>query len=60
MGNKDFLMRNRSHVRYDQRWFTDDAILLAYLINSSAKSLNHRFYRMSQQLAGEPPKGSSL
>lgn len=58
MGNKDFLMRNRSRVRYDQRWFTDDAILLAYLINVSARSLNHRLYRMGQQLAADLPKGS--
>ena len=60
MGNKDFLMRNRSRVRYDQRWFTDDAILMAYLINGSARSLNHRFYRMGQQLAADPPRCSAL
>ncbi|MFM7395225.1 MAG: sulfotransferase [Cyanobium sp.] len=59
MGNKDFLMRNRSRVRYDQRWFTDDAILLAYLINGSARSLNHRLYRMGQQLAADPLNGSA-
>jgi hypothetical protein len=60
MGNKDFLMRNRSRVRYDQRRFTYHAILMAYLINGSARSLNHRFYRMGQQLAADPPKGSAL
>ena len=54
MGNKDFLMRNRLQLRYDQRWFTEDAILLAYLINRSARGLNHHFYRMSQQLAATP------
>jgi hypothetical protein len=60
MGNKDFLMRNRSRVRYDQRWFTDDAILLAYLINRPARRLNHRFYRMGQQLAADLPKASPI
>lgn len=61
MGNKDFLMRNRLQLRYDQRWFTDDAILLAYLINRSARHLNHRFYRMGRPLAvalpGQPAPG---
>ncbi len=51
MGNKDFLMRNRLQLRYDQRWFTEDSILLAYLVNRSARRLNHRFYQMSQQHA---------
>jgi hypothetical protein len=55
MGNKDFLMRNRRQLRYDQRWFTDDAILFAYLLNRSARHLNHRFYRMGREVAATLP-----
>ena len=48
MGNKDFLMRNRQHVKYDQRWFLEDGIHWTYLFNHGARSLNKEIYRLSQ------------
>ncbi len=48
MGNKDFLMRNRLHVRYDQRWFLDNRILAAYLMNGNARTLNRTLYGLSE------------
>jgi hypothetical protein len=50
MGNKNFLMRNRSRVRYDQTWFLDDKVLFAYLANRGANRLNRDFYLMSDGL----------
>lgn len=50
MGNKNFLMRNRSRVRYDQTWFLDDKVLFAYLANRGANRLNRDFYAMSDGL----------
>jgi hypothetical protein len=45
MGNKDFLVRNRERIRYDDAWYRNDKIGLAYLLNASARRLNHRLYR---------------
>lgn len=43
MGNKDFLGRERS-VRYDQRWFQSDKVLVAYLLHRNARRLNRELY----------------
>ncbi len=51
MGNKDFLMRNRKSVKYDQRWFLEDRVSLAYLLNHKARSLNKYFYKTSSEQA---------
>ncbi len=56
MGNKDFLMRNRLQIRYDQRWFLDNRILAAYLLNGKARALNRRFYALSERQRGEQPR----
>lgn len=47
MGNKNFLMRNRRDVRYDQKWFLEDTILLCYLLNRKANALNRMIYAAS-------------
>jgi hypothetical protein len=58
MGNKDFLMRNRLQVRYDQRWFLDDSILMAYLLNRKAGQFNRSLYALSEQQRTERVGGS--
>ena len=62
MGNKDFLMRNRRQIRYDQRWFLDNKIHIAYLLHGKVQELNRTFYALSEQQrrevllsAGESP-----
>lgn len=55
MGNKDFLMRNRTQIRYDQRWFLDSWILTAYLMNRKARSLNRTLYALSDRQRVERP-----
>lgn len=44
MGNRNFLERNRDAVSYDSRWFTDDTILLAYLVHRRARRFNKELY----------------
>jgi len=44
MGNKDFMMRNRRRLRYDDAWFRNDRIQLAYLLNRGARRLNHQLH----------------
>lgn len=44
MGNKDFILRNSNHVRYDSRWFHDDLVNLVYLLHPSARSFNHHIH----------------
>lgn len=40
LGNSDFLLANRSAVRYDSRWFYSTQAQLAYLMHPRAKRLN--------------------
>ena len=47
MGNKNFTMRNRSRVRYDTRWFTDDLLNLFYLLHWPARRFNCQLYSES-------------
>ena len=42
MGNKDFLMRNRQAIVYDNSWFEQDAIAIAYALHGPARALNRR------------------
>ena len=44
MGNKDFVVRNSSRIRYDFHWFLDDSIHLAYLIHNRARKFNKSLY----------------
>lgn len=45
MGNKNFLERSRDGIRYDNRWFCEDGINLAYLIHRRARRFNNSLYR---------------
>lgn len=47
MGNKNFTMRNRSRVRYDMRWFTDDLLNLVYQLHWPARRFNRQIYSES-------------
>lgn len=40
IGNSDFLLGNRSAVRYDSRWFYSTQVQLAYLMHPRARKLN--------------------
>lgn len=44
MGNKDFVMRNRERIRYDQRWFLEDGIGLVYMFSRKIRCFNKRLY----------------
>lgn len=44
MGNKDFILRNRERIRYDYRWFLDDAIEFLYLLTGKVRRFNKRLY----------------
>ena len=60
MGNKDFLMRNRSKIQYDQRWFHEDGIQLSYLLNHAARSLNKSMHQLSLTHLCRWKEGSTL
>ena len=45
MGNKDFVMRNRRQICYDQRWFLEDGIQSIYLLSRKVRHFNKRLYR---------------
>lgn len=44
MGNKDFVIRNSSRIRYDFRWFLEDRVHLAYLLHNRARKFNKSLY----------------
>lgn len=44
IGNKNFIMRNRSSIKYDDRWKSSWLIQLMYYVNFRAKKLNHEIY----------------
>ncbi len=47
LGNRNFLIRNRQKIRYDNAWLMNDRISLAYLLNWKARSLNHRINELA-------------
>jgi len=51
MGNKNFVMRNRTKIIYDSTWYNDDTINLMYLIHSKARVFNKRLYSLIQNTA---------
>ena len=44
IGNKNFIMRNRSSIKYDDRWKSIRTIQLMYHANLRAKKLNREIY----------------
>jgi len=49
MGNKDFVIRNKSRVRYDWSWFNNDKINLVYLLHRPARLFNKKIYDVSSK-----------
>ncbi len=49
MGNKNFIMRNRSKVKYDFRWYNDELINFIYLIHRKARILNKKMYLLTDE-----------
>jgi len=47
MGNKDFILRNRDAIRYDDRWTRSGKIRQVYRMHLGARRLNSRCYRES-------------
>lgn len=47
MGNKNFTVRNRDRIKYDNRWFTDDRVNCAYLLHGAARRFNSNLYENS-------------
>ncbi len=45
MGNKNFIMRNSSQIQYDNRWFLEDGIQLAYLLHVKVRRFNRELYK---------------
>lgn len=64
MGNKNFVMRNRDRVEYDDRWTRDSLVKTVYRFHSKAKSFNALIRKMSPEAAthvvvdrGSPTRG---
>ena len=55
MGNKNFTVRNKGRVSYDDAWYNDDAINLVYLLHRKARNLNKQIYGMSQARCKSAP-----
>lgn len=47
MGNKDFTIRNKSKIKYDNSWQSNKWVKLGYLIHCKARRLNNRIYELS-------------
>ncbi len=45
MGNKNFIMRNRAEISYDDRWKRNLRARLAYLLHPRARAFNKFLYR---------------
>jgi hypothetical protein len=48
MGNKNFTTRNRQRVSYDNAWYNDDSVNLAYLLHRKIRNYNKHIYDLSQ------------
>ena len=44
MGNKNFLVRNRTNIKCDDRWKANLNVKLTYALHSKARALNKSFY----------------
>jgi hypothetical protein len=44
MGNKDFIMRNRGAIRYDDRWRKNRSVNMVYHLHLTARRLNAALY----------------
>lgn len=60
MGNKNFILRNSSRIRYDNRWFLEDGIQLAYLLHYTARCFNRKLYKMQSGAVSKPINESLL
>ena len=47
MGNKNFALRNKHHITYDDAWRSNWKIKLVYFFHFKARKLNARLYRIA-------------
>ena len=50
MGNKNFIMRNRNNIRYDERWRKSLNLKLVYALHNKAQSFNQFLYQRFQSI----------